>query len=933
MQTKKLSLGLRHIVAKSGQNGEQTWLPLWMHATDTAGVLEWLIDNWLPESVWKVLENAGRRGRMTRKEIRKLVLFLGYIHDVGKINPYFSCLITKRITEALEQLKEDGVSILPWEQYQTSGCNHAYISEIVLLSYGCPKGFASIVGSHHGMTQQINDDIVEAALYEEGHLKKNLYGENAKQWKQLRQEFFEWALEKAGYTDISDIPELFQKGQILLTGLLIMADWIASNTTYFPLLALSEEGSDKYYPQRVEEAMDERVNLPESWESMTYCMDEETFKEEFGFFPRPAQLDFIRTIEELTDMEEDKPGIFILEAPMGIGKTEAALAGAQLLANKTSAGGIFFGLPTQATANGIFERVIPWAQRQSEDSIIGYSVRLAHGMADFDTRYRGLFEGNSEIAEDESEENRLYAHTWFKGKKQALLADFVVGTVDQLLMSSLKKKHVMLRHLGMASKIAILDECHAYDVYTSEYLDRTLTWMGVYGQPVIILSATLPSKRRRQLIAAYLDKNVEEIPKEVEDHMGYPLLTYSAGEKVLQRELASKHTQNLVTVESLERENLAEFLKVELKDGGCVAVILNTVQCVQEMAQYLRTYLPNKEILELHSRYIYPDRKDKEDELIRRMGKKSTAKERDGCILVASQVAEQSLDFDADILVTELCPVDLLLQRMGREHRHQIHNVMRPSNLSTPRCIILREGNEVYSKGSKAVYGEYILMRTQAVLPKQIAIPTDIPMLVQKVYADAGEVYETIAGYQKAKNDYLNQQAEKRSKASNFLLSKPMKHEGRRESCMDQWLKNSTWVNDKVAEASVRDGEPSLEVLVLQRREGKIAFLPWQDRNEVLNENEVPSQEIGMKIAKQRLRLPRSLCQANKLSDVIKELEAIFKANFDEWKKSPWINGELILILDDNLSATLGGVKLKYSREDGLVEIKKQEESDGRNRI
>ena len=124
-----------------------------------------------------------------------------------------------------------------------------------------------------------------------------------------------------------------------------------------------------------------------------------------------------------------------------------------------------------------------------------------------------------------------------------------------------------------------------------------------------------------------------------------------------------------------------------------------------------------------------------------------------------------------------------------------------------------------------------------------------------------------------------------------------------------------------------------MEVLVLQRREGKIAFLPWQDRNEVLNENEVPSQEIGMKIAKQRLRLPRSLCQANKLSDVIKELEALFKANFDEWKKSPWINGELILILDDNLSATLGGVKLKYSREDGLVEIKKQEESDGRNRI
>ena len=933
METKKLSQGLRHVVAKSGQNGEQTWLPLWMHAIDTAGVLEWLIDNWLPESVWQILENSGRRGRMTRKEVRKLVLFLGYIHDIGKINPYFSCLITKRIAEALEQLREDGISIPSWEQYQTSGCNHAYIGEIFLRSYDCPKGVASIIGSHHGMTQKIDDEGVEEILYEEGDLKKNLYGENVKQWKRLRQEFLDWALEKAGYEDISDVPELLQKGQILLTGLLIMADWIASNTTYFPLLSLSEEGSEEYYPERVEQAMEERVNLPESWESMTYCMDEETFKEEFGFLPRPAQLDFIQTIEELTDMEENKPGIFILEAPMGIGKTEAALAGAQLLANKTSAGGVFFGLPTQATANGIFERVIPWAQRQSEDSTIGYSVRLAHGMADFDARYRGLFQGDSEIAEDESEESRLYAHTWFKGKKQALLADFVVGTVDQLLLSSLKKKHVMLRHLGMASKIVIIDECHAYDVYTSEYLDRTLTWMGMYGQPVIILSATLPAKRRRQLIAAYLDKNVEDIPKKIEAHMGYPLLTYTAGEKVLQKELTSENTQNLVTVESLEREQLAKFLEAELKNGGCAAVILNTVQRVQETAQYLRTYFPDKEILELHSRYIYPDRKEKEDELIRRMGKQSTAKERNGFILVASQVAEQSLDFDADILITELCPIDLLLQRMGREHRHQIHNLMRPSNLLKPRCMILREGDEAYSKGSKAVYGEYLLMRTQAVLPKQISIPADIPMLVQKVYTDDDDIFETIVGYQKAKKDYLDQQAEKRSKASGFLLSKPMKRESRRESCLDQWLKNSTQADDKVAEASVRDGGPSLEVLLLQKREGKIAFLPWQDENERLDGNEVPSQEIGMKIAKQRLRLPRSLCQTNRLSDVIKELEMVFKTNFDEWRKSPWINGELILLLDDNLSATLGGVKLQYTREDGLVEIKEQEEADGRDRI
>lgn len=933
METKNLSQSLRHIVAKSGQNGEQTWLPLWMHAEDTAGVMEWLAENWLSESVWEILQSSGRRGRMTKKEVKKLIRFLGYIHDAGKINPYFSCLITKSISEALERLREDGVSIPLWNQYRTSGCNHAFIGEVLLYDYDCPKGVASIVGSHHGMTQQVDEDCIEETLNERGYLKVNLYGNNdAPRWNKLRQEFLEWALQKAGYNDVSELPELLQKGQILLTGLLIMADWIASNTNYFPLLALSEEGDETYYPQRVVDAMENELGLPEPWESDTCFMGEEEFKELFGFLPRPTQADFIQTIQDLADTETQRPGIFILEAPMGIGKTEAALAGAQLLANRTSAGGIFFGLPTQATANGIFERVIPWAERQSESSMLGYSIRLAHGMSEFDERYR-LFLGKSQIADDESEENKLYAHTWFNGRKQALLADFVIGTVDQLLMSALKKKHVMLRHLGMASKIVIIDECHAYDVYTSEYLDRTLTWMGMYGQPVIILSATLPADRRRKLVAAYLNKKVEDIPKEIEDSMAYPLLTYSVGETVLQKELQSDSSQTLVNVESLDSEKLAEFLETELKDGGCAAIILNTVRRVQETAQFLKKRFPDKEIFEYHSRYLYPDRMEREKELLRRMGKKSTKKERDGFILVASQVAEQSLDFDADILITELCPIDLLLQRMGREHRHKEHDSIRPINLSKPRCMILRDGEEPYSEGSKAVYAEYLLMRTQVILPNQISIPADIPRLVQKVYAEDDSFCENIAGYKKAKKSYEDEKATKESKANGFLLDKPKEREARRASSMDQWLTNSTSVNDKIAQASVRDGGPSLEVLVLQKRDGKITFLPWQDENEALNGNELPTEEICMKIAKQRLRLPRSLCWGEKLKNVIKELETEFQNHFDKWKESPWIHGELILLLDDQLSATLGGVQLQYSEEDGLIEIREQEEKNGRTGV
>ncbi len=932
MEMVRLPQSMYYMVAKAGRNGDQKWLPLWMHSKDTAGVMAYLIKEWIPESVVELLRQSFvQEKRANRCDIERLGSFLGYIHDFGKANSYFQCLITKNIPERLTRIKEYGISVLSWERYEKKGCNHAYISEALLRKYGCSRGIASIVGSHHGMTQEINKNKIKSLFSASSNLKVNLYGNDEEKWKNLRSAFLKWSLAEVGYMDIDEIPRISETGQILMTGLLIMADWISSNETYFPLLSLSEEGDEREYPFRVKQAMD-KLHLFKPWDSNISYMDESVFEAYFGFWPRPAQMDFIYSIQELSDMETQSPGIFILEAPMGMGKTEAALAGAQLLANKTLAGGIFFGLPTQATANSIFERLLPWAEKQAQDEALGLSIRLAHAMSNFDALYQKMLEGDSQFDDDEdAEENRLYAHTWFSGKKQALLADFVVGTVDQLLMAALKKKHVMLRHLGMAGKVVIIDECHAYDVYTSEYLDRTLTWIGMYKQPVIILSATLPAHRRREMIAAYLNKDLEDIPKEIEKRMAYPLLTYSAGQEIMQKELRSDSRQTEIEIEDLQADKLAEFLKEELKNGGCAAVLLNTVKRVQETARFLREYFTDKQILELHSRYIYPDKKEREEELIRRMGKKSTSKERDGFILVASQVAEQSLDFDADILITELCPVDFLLQRMGREHRHKEHDSMRPDNLSKPRCIILRDGGEAYSKGSKAVYEEYLLMRTQAILPKRICIPMDIPQMVQKVYSDDDCFCKEIDGYNEAKLTYMKMQRNKQAKAESYLLQKPEAEDD--EFSLDLFLQNATRVDDKMAEASVRDGGASLEVLVLQKRNDQVAFLPWEDEHEMLDEHELPSQEKCMKIAKQRLRLPRTLCRGDRLPQVIKELEDLFEKRFMEWRKSPWINGELILLLDETFSATLGGVKLYYSKEDGLMEIVRQEETNGRNGV
>lgn len=180
---------------------------------------------------------------------------------------------------------------------------------------------------------------------------------------------------------------------------------------------------------------------------------------------------------------------------MGIGKTEAALAATEILASRFGYGGMFFGLPTQATANGIFDRIHSWAS--GTDDI--HSLRLAHGMTDMNDEYCEMFHGRASDISDDDNDN-IMVHTWFEGRKQALLSEFVVATVDQFLMASLKQKHVMLRHLGLAGKTVIIDECHAYDRYMYVYLENSLRWMAAYNVPVIILSATLPPDKRAELI-------------------------------------------------------------------------------------------------------------------------------------------------------------------------------------------------------------------------------------------------------------------------------------------------------------------------------------------------------------------------------------------------------------------------------------------------
>ena len=300
--------------------------------------------------------------------------------------------------------------------------------------------------------------------------------------------------------------ELSAQFQVVATGLVIISDWIASNETLLPFLGgrlpeVSENAG------RGRWALDRLALLP-PWQpgDLPDTVDDlfaVRFQFPEGAEPRPVQRAACEAVGAMSE-----PGLVIIEAPMGEGKTEAALAAAEIMSRRWGAGGLQVALPTQATSDAMFDRVIQWLDTMGEANQTVGAITLSHGKARFNRLFQGLLRPGrlAEIGCDEEFgtdpqhhlEHTVVAHSWLSGRKKSQLANFVVGTIDQVLFAALKSRHLMLRHLALAGKIVLLDEVHAYDVFMNSYLKRVLTWLGAYHVPVLALSATLPAERRHR---------------------------------------------------------------------------------------------------------------------------------------------------------------------------------------------------------------------------------------------------------------------------------------------------------------------------------------------------------------------------------------------------------------------------------------------------
>lgn len=890
---------------KVEKDGRLFWLPLNQHLEDTANVIGLLWEHWLsPGQQSLIIRDVG-----DDENAKKVAQLLGYYHDIGKATPAFQ---TKRsyhqsddldvsLLEKLERDEFSDISLLNLTHPNRS--LHALAGQALLESYGVNQSLSSIVGGHHGKpVDDVSTIKMQLKSYKANYFQEERENQLVHQkWKKYQKEIFDIGLTKFEFNDVNDLPEISQSSCIILSGLLIMADWIASNESYFPLINLEDDGLNIDQETRL-------MNGFTSWFKTFLWKPESildvsaTYQKRFSFSPREVQEKLAHAISS-----SKKPGIFIVEAPMGVGKTEAALVAVEQLSAKTGRSGMFFGLPTQATSNGVFSRVKSWLESITKDTRQNQSLKLLHGKAALNDESSNISKAIG-IDVDEEIDGSVVANDWFQGRKTGILDDFIVGTIDQFLLSALKQKHLALRHLGLSKKVVIIDEVHAYDAYMGQYLYQALRWMGVYGVPVVILSATLPGERREELIKNYIlgsgKKWRDTIkPEDLTVQETYPLITYNDDDVVKQVSDFEIKENKCVTVHRLEDESLITVLLTSLSDGGVAGIIVNTVKRAQKLYQLISEKIGDENVELLHSSFIATHRIKKEKQLMAEVGKEGTRPDKK--VIIGTQVIEQSLDIDFDILFSDLAPMDLLLQRIGRLHRHDIH---RPKQLQEPHIYVLGTSEDYeFEDGGKAVYGEFLLIRTQYFLPNKINIPLDISTLVQQVYKEDDLVLGEV--YQKAKEKQKNLLLKKQNQANTYRLENP---NTRNKKNMIGWLKDSAIHNtEEYGSAQVRDAADSIEVIVVKEISNGIALI-----------NENASLDISTKskeIARETLRLPLALSAKWTIEDTIKELENYNMKYLASWQEEPWLKGTLAIVLDENKQFSLNGFLLTYDEQLGLM--------------
>jgi CRISPR-associated endonuclease/helicase Cas3 len=640
-----------------------------------------------------LLKTHEKQFEKVKCDLEQIAIIAG-LHDIGKISPGFQA----KCPEWIKMFSLHANYGAPYEK------DHSIVTQYTIQKILQENGmktepaelWAAILGAHHGR------------LHKPG-VKLQV---NDKEWEKKREEII---MGFRGSTSLPDYP-IDNSWPFLwwLAGLVSVSDWIGSAEEWFPV---SQETTPADSKRNALCALNtigfDTPNIKQGLSFGDAFIDATTGK---AFIQNDLQLKAEQNIQE--------PGLYIIEAPMGMGKTEAALWCAYQLIQKEKATGFYFALPTQATSNRIHIRVNEFLGRITGDQAYSRLVHAGSWLLD-EIKVPTL----KSATDDEKESNRD-AIDWFASKKRGLIAPFGVGTIDQALMSVIAVKHFFVRQFALAGKVIILDEVHSYDLYTGTLIKTLCERLLSLGCTIILLSATLTKEIKKRFVGTEVNDGKEHYPQ-ISGLGIKPVEVLPPKPKTVKIQVRS---ENDALVEALSRAD----------HGASVLWVCDTVNKAQQMFDLAKTNdKTNFEIGILHARFPVFRRQELEEYWMEKLGK--TGKNRSGCILFSTQIVEQSVDLDADFMVSELAPTDMLLQRMGRLWRHERENrsVDEPAIWVVAENFTMEEFQTASAQnikkmfGTKAmVYAPYVLLRSLQLLKDkgEIDLPRHIQSMLEETY-------------------------------------------------------------------------------------------------------------------------------------------------------------------------------------------------------
>ncbi|MFC4517953.1 CRISPR-associated helicase Cas3' [Streptomyces ehimensis] len=936
----------------AARNGGRTHLLLG-HLLDTAAVAEVMWDRYLSVALRRRLEEvSGGRGRLW-------FMWVCGIHDCGKACPAFQSLDDAEAAPVRAAgLSWGRLPTARQQRWRHDVAGAALLRPRLQMEWDSAEGAAwvwPLVAGHHGWFPSV------------GGLKprhRDVQGRGA-EWEEAQRAVVDVFTRAVGFEELADVRPvgaLNRAEQLGLSGLIVMADWIASDSEQFGGIADAREISLAGARRRAEVAW-QRLGLRGGWGGLAIPEDRlSPLAERLKVTPRASQRELLERAWSMP-----VPGLMVAEAPMGEGKTKAALAAAEVLAARFGLDGVFVAMPTQATSDPMYEQVLEWVR--SFDPGLEAQVALLHGKRRFNPRWREVWEGVGAAAIGEAgggyepvaldpfdvygatEEDAEYGMApwlpggggvaqevrdgparWFLGSKRGLLTAFAVGTVDHLLLAATRTRHVMLRFAGLVGKVVVVDEVHAADIYMRQFLLEALRWLGQAKVPVILLSATLPPAQRQSFVDAYLSGalNAADTVCPVPEPAGYPCVTVSyalngspvagSSREVVPPWRASVPTRiDWLPDVSEDGVLVASRVREEVAGGGVVLVVVNKVDRAQAVYRALTEDGFEGQMHLLHGRLCSAHRAKRTDECLRLLGPGAGEKRPERMVVIATQLAEQSFDVDADLLITDLAPVDLLLQRIGRLHRHS--GTRRLASFTEPRVLVTgvaagQEGRPSFLPASKGIYGEWALLRAAALVAEAAgplgseasqkgvwSIPADVPSLVARAYGEA-EVCPPDWEESAARETWWAREHTREKKAEDVLLTRAR-----------EWgaltLEGLHYAGARMAtggdlEAVVRDGKRSVEVVIVRRSAGGYRAL---DGAWIGVHGEVDDETVVGRLLGGAVRLPSGLTEVAEAGLV----------PLPGWAGHPWLRYAPALVLEEDGTALLGKVRVSYDEFLGLV--------------